>query len=730
MRRQTNRPRKRWPTPPLRMPRRVGAICAVTWLLVIQTMSSPAQAPLGVDSISEAGSAREQPGARPPIAELPPRAASGGPQITHEEPVPLEVALNRRGELRLQNSSLNEALMTISELWKINIVAGDVPGTVNGVFKDAPLREILDSILISNGYGYRAVGESLVVSELAKLGQLNPFFESETIHIAAANINDVVAGASLLSTPGGQIRPIPSASSIFVLDFPDRVKIIREFAASVDAAANRAAGGAALGPGPQELQVAYLKTHFVTAAAAQTVLETVLSPSGRVAVMEDEDRLLAVDYAKNLEMIATVLERIDQPRPQVCVRALIYDINLQDMEEIGLNWQSLSGGSMDTTISGGGAVSSTGTLSSGTGTVFNSLTKVPVADGSPGSAFTFFTLNSNFNLAAVAIALQQANDSRLLASPNVTVVDNDEATIQSVSEIPFQQLTQTSAGGNIGTTAFREAGVTLQVTPKIAMDGTIEMLVRPEFSRLTGFTPGDSQPIIDRRTAETRVRVNNGQTFVIAGLRQRTDVGDFKGIPLLKDVRFLGHLFRARETDIRESELVVFISPAIVGYDPPLSPRDRATADTVNCRLAQIPQAEGCPPGYCCGPYECATAGPPCPTRHEPHFDDAAPNPNDNILPIPAGDETGELVYPEITRRSAPRRLPAVTESPEPTAVATAKVSRESGGKTRVASRLRPDYDARYRATGGVYPNDQRQKKPAAEEADKPATSLWRRFWR
>ena len=107
----------------------------------------------------------------------------------------------------------------------------------------------------------------------------------------------------------------------------------------------------------------------------------------------------------------------------------------------------------------------------------------------------------------MAQLLARANDARLMANPNVAVLENEDAIFQSVSEIPYQQLTQTQQGGQIGTTSFKEAGITLKVKPKISMEGTVEMLVTPEFSRLTGFTPGDNQPIIDKRTATTMVRV-------------------------------------------------------------------------------------------------------------------------------------------------------------------------------------------------------------------------------
>jgi general secretion pathway protein D len=166
-----------------------------------------------------------------------------------------------------------------------------------------------------------------------------------------------------------------------------------------------------------------------------------------------------------------------------------------------------------------------------------------------------------------------------------------------VREIPIQQLTETQQGGSIGTTSFKEAGITLTVVPKIASDGTIAMDVSPEFSRLVGFD-SNGQPIIDTRQAKSTLRVANRQTVVIGGLRQRDDIGEFNAIPYLGDMKLLGRLFRARDTTVRESELVVFIMPEIVSCAPELSCREKTTEDTIGCRLDRIPQAEGCPP--CC----------------------------------------------------------------------------------------------------------------------------------
>jgi general secretion pathway protein D len=588
-----------------------------------------------------------------PVAAAPQRPARPAPA---KESVDLAVALETPGDLNLHGLSLNAALFTISEQWNINIVAGSLEGNVNGVFKQAPLREILDAILLSNGYNYRAVGKSLVISSVQELGQVNPFFQSATIPVQNADIDEVVQGAQLLTTPKGQVRALKSARSIVVLDFPDRVKMIRDF---IDRLENAGSGRfpSAENRNGIPLEVGYFRTQHITAKTAEQALNAVLSKEGRVAVMEREDRLLVTDYAENLAMAEKVIARIDHPRPQVRIMALIYDIGLQDIEQIGINWNPTLKGRID---ANGDAQTSLDV---------DSITKVPFAAGSVGNTLTFMNLSRHVDLTTVVRCVQTAKDARLLADPNVAVLENEEAILENVEEIPYQQLTQTQQGGQIGTTAFKKAGITLRVKPKIAADGIIRMEVKPEASRLTGFTPGDNQPIIATNSAQTVLTVSNRQLVVIGGLRQRQDIGDFTGVPYLKDLRVVGRLFRSRNTEVRESELVVFIMPEIIPYDDPPNCRQGIAAETVDCRLDQVPVAEGCPP--CCRRLP--------PGAYENGFDPTTGMPLDG-QPLPAGAQpieaapaegmNGPTPDPGAMELPPPQNVPVPTESAEPMSAA------------------------------------------------------------
>lgn len=518
----------------------------------------------------------------------------------------LAAALEHPGELNLHGVTLDKALFMIGEQWNINIVAGDVKGTVNGTFKQAPLREILDAILLSNGYNYRAVGKSLVVSSIEQLGQINPFFQSAIIPVQSADIDEVVTGANLLKTPKGEVRPIKSAKSIVVLDFPDRVKMIRDFVATIDNAGSGRFASAESRNG-MPLEVLYYRTQHISAKSAEQALQSVMSKAGRATALDKEDRLLVTDYSDNLEMVEKVLKSIDSPRPQVRITALMYDISLEDIEKLGINWNQSIHGRPD---SSGKAQSVIGV---------DSVTQVPFTAGTAGSALTFMNLSKHFDITAVVQALQTASDARLLARPNVAVLENEEAIFEKVEEIPYQQLTQTQQGGSIGTTAFKKAGIELHVTPKIAAEGIIRMMVNPKVSRLVGFTPGDNQPIIDTSSTATVLSIGNRQTVVIGGLMQRDDVGKFNGIPYLKDLNVVGRLFRSRDLDVREGELVVFISPEIIGYSDEPTCRQKTALETIRCRMDQVPEAEGCPP--CCRrlPLGSTDGTLPAPDQSEEH---------------------------------------------------------------------------------------------------------------
>ena len=556
----------------------------------------------------------------------------------------LQEQLDRRGELTLRETALSDALLTISEIWNVNIVVGnEVNGQVSGVFRDTTLREILAAILESNGYSYRPVGRSLVVQRESNDGAINPFFMTATIPIGFADSSELVEGAQLLASPRGRVQAVPSANSLLVFDTQQRISVIRRFVSQMDRAAREAAHGVS---STAALETAYFAPQYVDAKSLHEVVNSLISSEGRVGVMEQENRLVVLDYPSNLDRIRAAIAQLDRPRPQVRITALIYDLSLEDMERLGINWSTAAKWRTDSN-------GDPATLLS-----VDSVMQLPASAGEPTSAMTLMNLSKNIDLTGVIHALKQLTNARLLADPSVTVIDREKASIQIVTEIPYQQLTQTGNGGNIGTTAFREAGVTLNVSPKIANDGTLQLDVTPTFSRLAGFTTGSlPAPIIDKREANTTVRVVDGQTLVLGGLRQRADTRERRGVPYLKDAKHIGSLFRGRNDTVRESELVVFITPEIImPADDRSKPREWAAQSRVRGELHRIPVAPEMvwPNVY----RDCEVQG-----VHGQYVEPSpAMSPSPELVSPPS--EVQELIVPDLAPPPAPSRPPRGNSAP------------------------------------------------------------------
>jgi type IV pilus assembly protein PilQ len=321
------------------------------------------------------------------------------------------------------------------------------------------------------------------------------------------------------------------------------------------------------------------KIYHVDYADVETLdkaLKEMLSPQGQIAVNEETGHLCITDTGAQIKMFDSIIEEMDRETPQILVEAKIYDVSSSVLLDLGFDWSAGTATVYDPST--GAPIS--GKLEPFTMGAFGSNIKTaPSATG----VLQFGVINNNVNIDATLKAARDDVKARLLANPKILVLDGREAKIDIVSEIPYQELTQTSGGGNIGTTKFKEVGVTLQVTPRITRDDKIRLTLRPTFSIQTGTVNlviptgltaiSSPQPIVDKREAQTYALIGNGQTVVIGGLRKRDVVQNVSRVPLLSDIPLLGELFKFRGDKTVNSELVVFITPHIIA-EPKLTSSD------------------------------------------------------------------------------------------------------------------------------------------------------------
>ncbi len=194
------------------------------------------------------------------------------------------------------------------------------------------------------------------------------------------------------------------------------------------------------------------------------------------------------------------------------------------------------------------------------------------------NALNIFAFRNDLNLGAFIKALQSRNLLQILAEPNLVTTNGKEASFLVGGEFPIPVL-QGGANSGAVTIQFREFGVRLNFNPTITGNNTIRMHVKPEVSSLD-FTNalsfnGFTIPALSSRKMETNIELGEGQSFVIGGLIDRRVTETMSKIPGLSSLPILGNLFKTKETDRNNTELVVLVTPEIT---MPLQPGEAKDA--------------------------------------------------------------------------------------------------------------------------------------------------------
>lgn len=285
-----------------------------------------------------------------------------------------------------------------------------------------------------------------------------------------------------------------------------------------------------------------------SAAAAPTVDVAPVTPTGkaiRIQADESNNSLLILATAEEFQLLQQVITLLDVTPNQVMLEATIAEVTLRDDLSYGLNW-FLESGEFDLTFSAAdtGAVAST----------------------FPG----FSALFTGEDGRAVLNAVASVTDVKVLSSPTLMVLDNRTATLQVGDQVPI--VTQTAVSTNdpnapiVNSVELRDTGVILKVTPRVNEGGRVMLDIEQEVSDVIETkTSGIDSPTIQQRKIKTSVAVDNGSSVALGGLiRDRVTEGATK-IPLLGDIPGLGELFRSTTKKNERTELVVLITPRVVG---------------------------------------------------------------------------------------------------------------------------------------------------------------------
>ncbi|MCM8812981.1 MAG: type IV pilus secretin PilQ [Candidatus Omnitrophica bacterium] len=311
------------------------------------------------------------------------------------------------------------------------------------------------------------------------------------------------------------------------------------------------------------LETRIIPLNFSDVEKIRDSLSKVLGPRGSIQIDKRTNTLIVSDIPELVAQVEATAISLDSRTPQVLIAAMMVDVKLTDEDRLGVGWDMINVNSRSTLRNEDGQYNNSGSAST---------TLFAAAQRSAGQ-FSFNPMYDNFDILGVIDAWQSARKAEILANPRVITLDNQEAKIEILEEIPYiETVADPSGSGTKDTVNFKEAGIKLSVTPHITTGGYISMSVKPEQSFQSGSVL--NQPIIETRRAETNLLVRNGQTIVIGGLRKRGEQVTHEQVPVLGSMPVVGMLFRRKMVQKTESELLLFVTPHIV-FDPELNDQEK-----------------------------------------------------------------------------------------------------------------------------------------------------------
>lgn len=280
--------------------------------------------------------------------------------------------------------------------------------------------------------------------------------------------------------------------------------------------------------------------------------------------------LIVTTTPDNIQAIKDIIDQIDTMPRQVMIEVIIAEASLDSTNKLGFQFDFKGVGRLF-----GSGYSQSGSSNFPLGANGNTSANIATPEN-PGLNYGVQAISGNYN--ALIQALSTDNKVRILSTPKVFTSNNQEATIDVTTNIPY--VTSSYTGGlNIGSSVnydFLPVGITLDVTPRITQDGVVTIDVVSTASELLGFdtltasvsssgTPTTLQaPRTSERTTDTSITAHNGEIVALGGLMRDTKTVNANKVPLLGDIPILGSLFRSSTTTTSKTELMIFMIPHVV----------------------------------------------------------------------------------------------------------------------------------------------------------------------
>ena len=550
--------------------------------------------------------------------------------VTMPQPSPAQIRLD------LRDVDLRSFVQLVSEQTQRNfLVDPSVSGSVT-VFAPTPVTpatmyEIFLNILELNDL---TIVEGDGIDRIVPMGaarQLTPgssrgmggAFETRAIPVDASDIDEIMDVVEPLIPPDAMLTPIPSAGLLVLSDRRENiariealvnrlgssrdrsVEVIRlnhgraeELLPVLQAVANPPSGASissdpsantivVSGPSefrtrmrnvvsqldlPQQRSVSrVVRLNYADARELAEVVRQSIGASGgegpaaiTVVAEPQSNAILITAPSDRVESLAQSVRALDTRPSQVLIEAVIFEIAAENFADLSVQF----GGILNDAIGGGTSFQLDGRNS------LITLVSAAVAGNVPNpGGGGFLGASDNRTFAALLTAIARERSTRLLSTPAVLTLNNQEAEIIVAQNVPFVTGTYSTVGDSpvperpFQTIERQDIGLTLRVRPQITEDGTVRMSIAQEVSNLTGTTSAAGGEVTARRSLSTNAIVGDGQVIILGGLIEDSSRTTNERVPGLSNLPILGALFRGRNVQEGQRVLLIMLRPRVIGSD-------------------------------------------------------------------------------------------------------------------------------------------------------------------
>lgn len=422
--------------------------------------------------------------------------------------------------LNFQDIDVRSVLQLIADFTDLNLVASDtVQGSITLRLQNVPWDQALDLVLKTKGLDKRQVGNVLLVAPADE--------------IAARERQELESQKQI-----AELAPL--RRDLIQVNYAKASEIAKLFQSVTSSEAG--------------------------AAAAST------PERGSITVDDRTNNIIAYQTQERLDELRRIVTQLDIPVRQVMIEARIVEANVDYDKSLGVRWggAATSGnwsayGKDGATSTDNGQVYLPGTDTVGDFTLEDGVAPVPFVDlgaANSTSGIGIGFLTNNVMLDLQLSAMEATGNGEIVSQPKVVTSDKETARILKGAEVPYQEASSSGATS----TSFKEAALSLEVTPQITPDNRVimEVKVNKDAPDFTNAASSNGVPAINKNEVNAKVLVSDGETIVIGGVFSNTQSKSTEKVPFLGDLPYLGRLFRRDTVQDSKSELLVFLTPRIM----------------------------------------------------------------------------------------------------------------------------------------------------------------------